>query len=179
MQLECGKVVEVGFLVPDIHAAAAVFAATMGAGPFFHYPDLEMKNVRYLGKPASINIDVALGASGGLIIELIKQTNITPSPFHPIFEDGAPVLNHWSVFSKHFDTDCANHIQAGRAEVFSAEIGSEDGSSVARLAYFDTRAELGAYTEVMDANPDILLQSYNAIIAASRAWDGRDLFHDS
>jgi len=179
MPIECGKVVEVGFLVPDIHAAAEVFSSTMGAGPFFHYPDLEMQNVRFHGKPANINIDIALGASAGLVIELITQTNVTPSPFHPIFKDGAPVLNHWSVFSENFDEDRAEHIRAGSAEVLSAEIGSDDGNSIARLAYFDTRAQLGAYTEVMDATPDILLQSYGSIIAASQDWDGRNLFHDA
>ncbi len=160
----------------DIQSSARLFSELLGAGPFLHYSILELENVRYLQEPADIELEIALGACNDMVVELIRQTAGPDSLFVPGRSGSTPEINHWSVFTDKFDEDRERQIGLGRSEVFSAEVRDPDSDNIARLAYFDTRKELGAYFELMEAYPSPLKKSYEAILSAPQNSDRNELF---
>lgn len=175
-RIRAGEVVEVGYVVDDLSTAARHFSLALGAGPFFVYRNLAMKNTRVGQKPVNIDIDVALGACGSFVLELIVQNCETQSPFLGHEPGSRPEVNHWSLFVDDFYASRQRQLSEGYTEALSAEIGI-DGES-ARLSYFDTRAQLGAYVELMEANPPGLLDSYQAVLDAAVNWDGTSLLRE-
>jgi hypothetical protein len=170
-----GAIVEMGYVVHDIEAAARKLNETTGAGPFFVYEDIQMHNVCYRGQEVSIPIDIAMGASGDLVIELIRVRDGTASPFQvPDIASREMVFNHWSVFVSDFELEANRLIASGFTEILSAEIAGGAEQSNARLAYFETPGLSGTYYEIMEASPSHLLQSYQRVIDAGKAQIGNN-----
>ena len=170
MSIGAGEIVEVGYVVHDIEAVARRLHASVGVGPFFLYEDIEMHNVRFRGQSAPVPIDIAMGAKGDMVIELIRACDDAPSPF----QVREMVFNHWSVFAADFGVEANRLTASGFSEVFSAEIAGDAGEDNARLAYFETPDLAGTYYEIMEMEPAHLLRSYQRVIDAGKETDGRE-----
>lgn len=152
LKLPLGRVVEIGYVVEDLDHAIAFFGRMWGAGPFRTFEKLAMTNARYMGVKTVPSIDVAMGASGGVVIELIKQWDSAPSPFKQPVSGQSVLLNHFSIFVDDYDAELARFQSEGYPPVFSAELASMSGPT-ARVAYLDTWEELGAFVEIMEHAP--------------------------
>lgn len=164
-----GAIVEMGYVVHDIEATARKLNETIGAGPFFVYEDIQMHYVCYQGRNASIPIDIAMGASGDMVIELVRVRDGSPSPFQvPDIATSKMVFNHWSIFVSDFTMEADKLIASGFVEVFSPEIAGEAGQGNARLSYFQPPGLNSPFYEIMEASPSHLLQSYQRVIDAGK-----------
>jgi hypothetical protein len=163
-----GKLVEIGYVVVDLDEAMAFTSSTMGAGPFSVFEHLNLRNARYRGAPTAVDVDIAMGAAGGVVIELICPRSAAPSPFHMPTGGARMALNHWSVFSDDLDRDLQLYEGRGFQPVFSAEVPDGESDSVARLAYLDTFKSAGAYFELMESTPGVLVDLYRRILSAPR-----------
>jgi len=163
LKLPMGKVIEIGYVVENLDQAIAFFRRVWGAGTFKIFEKLVMTNARFMGVETAPSVDVAMGASGGVVIELIKQWDSASSPFkQPV--GGVPfLLNHFSVFVDNYDAELARFQSEGYPSVFSAEFASASGPA-ARIAYLDTWKEMGAYLEIMERSPSVLLDLYEGLI---------------
>jgi hypothetical protein len=156
-------IIEIGYVVLDLAQAADYFQATLGAGPFRIFENVDMTRAEFMGRPTEPQLDIAMARAGDVVIELVKQKNAALSPF-PAPRDGARfVLNHFSAFADDFDAQLRRHLQRGTGVVFTAQLPSATAGATARIAYLDTRSELGAYLELMERTP-VLWDLYRGLL---------------
>lgn len=160
-----GAILELCHVTDDLDAAMVHWTRDLRVGPFFAFDVPVLPGQLYYGASTEVALRVAFGFSGGLLIELLEQTNDGPSPFRDFLRERGPGLHH--VMPRgHFDTDHARLSAAGHRVAFS---GTMPGGE--RFCLFDTRSASGAYTELMEISPAMegMLRHMEAI---SRAWDG-------
>ena len=153
---------QLGFVVDDIVAAASRWAAVHGVGPFHISPVVEMQAL-VAGEVAPVSIQVGLAQAGPVQVELIQQHCDRPS----IFRDWPSPFHQLATVTSDFDGRKQHLEQCGYAIV--GEIARPD----LRVAYVDTVADFGFYTEVVSSNPDFFAR-WNGISQTCATWDGTD-----
>ncbi|MEW6991613.1 VOC family protein [Colwelliaceae bacterium 6441] len=163
-----GKIVELGYVVTDLDKACEFFKTAFGVKSFEVYQHMPMLNSKFNDVVVDIDVDVAIGASGGMVFELIKQNNDAPSPFHAPDGQQLFVFNHWSIFTDHYDIELEKYLADGYQQSFYAEFDSEDDSDVARVVYLKLPSAIAGdvtgYLELIERNPPSIFKSYQKII---------------
>ncbi len=163
-----GKIRQLGFVVPDIHAAIRHSSEVLQVGPWFLTELAPVEKFRFRGKSACIEVSVALANSGSLQVELIQQRNETPSVYREFIATGRGALQHIAYWTEHFDADLARARAEGLTVVMSGEVGAEG-----RYVYFTEQSHPGSMVELSEvAGPKGVL--FRMIRAAAADWDGRD-----
>ena len=157
---------QLGFVVDDIVATARRWAAVHGVGPFHVLPVIEQAAV-VRGTPAPVSIQVGVAQAGPVQIELIQQHCERPSLFRDWTNDGARPFHQVATVTPHYDARKA-HLEA-----LGYELAAESASARFRVAYFDTVADFGFYTEVVEETPGFLAQ-VDQISQTCATWDGTD-----
>lgn len=160
-----GSILELCHVVRDMDRAIAHWTQVLGAGPFYVFDVPAMAGQTHRGQPSSIDMQVAFGFSGGLLIELLQPTNDAPSVFREILESNGEGYHH-VLLRVPFDAGRARLESHGYEIAFS---GSLPGGE--RFALFDTRADNGGYIELMDVT-ESSFGPMQKIHAAHLAWDG-------
>ena len=159
---------QMGFVVADdVTTAATRWARVFGVGPFHVLPVFD-QHLMYRGQESTITCQVAVAQAGPVQIELIQQLCDRPSVFREWSRDGTCVFHQVATVTPDYDGKKAH------LEKLGYEIAAESlsGSRV-RTAYFDTLADFGFYTEVVESTPGFLA-NLNKISQAAAAWDGTD-----
>lgn len=154
---------QLGFVVPDLAVAAERWATVFGAGPFTVLPAMEVA-CTYRGTAGAVNMQVAGAQAGPVQIELIQQHCDRPSVFRDVF------AQHENGFHQ---ICTVTHDYAGKV-AHLASLGYELASEITdpqRVAYVDTFADFGFYTEIVDADPGFLGMLGKASAKAA-TWDG-------
>jgi hypothetical protein len=157
---------QLGFLVDDIAGAATRWAGVFGVGPFHVMPVFE-SHMYYLGEETTIIAQVAVAQAGPVQIELIHQHDDTPSIFRDWTRNGSSALHQLATVTHDYDRTKAHYESLGY-EVVAENIGSR-----VRVAYIDTGADFGFYTEVVEHSPGFLA-NLGRISDTCAAWDGTD-----
>ena len=160
-----GAILELCHVTTDLDAAMVHWTRELRAGPFFVFEVPVLPGQLYYGEPTEVSLRVAFGFSGGVLIELLEQTNDGPSPFLDFLHERGPGLHHVKPRGL-FDTDHARLSAAGHKVAFSGTMPSGE-----RFCLFDTRVASGAYTELMEISPP-MEQMLGLMEAAHRGWDG-------
>jgi hypothetical protein len=156
-------VYQVAYLVEDLATSCAAWHQLCGAGPFFIMPHFAFLDPIYRGTAQGPDISIALGYSGGIMLELIVDHGPTASVFSEAPPaQGAPRFHHVACLTQDFDAVLAAH-----TPIFTARFPGD-----ARACFLDTRATLGGFTEVIEATPG-LVGMQQAMQAATAAWDGK------
>lgn len=163
-----GSIMQIAHVVPDIEAAAAHWAASLGAGPFYLLPHLQLVTPQYRGRPTQLDCSIALGFSGGVCVELIRQHDAGPSVFRELLDRSGPGFHHWGVMTTAFDAELARHNAAGHVTAFSGAVAVGG-----RFAYVDTVATLGGMIELIELTPPVA-DLFRFLGDAAVGWDGRD-----
>lgn len=161
-----GSIMQIAYVVEDLEAAAQRWVRLTGAGPFFLLEHLAIVEPRYRGQPTELDCSIALGYSGGVCVELIRQHNDVPSVFRerPLIPGGA--FHHWAVMTETFDADLERHARAGYAIAFSGAVAVGG-----RFSYVDTGADLGGMIELIEVTPPVRAL-FAGIEAAAHNWKG-------
>ena len=157
---------QMGFVVDDIVAAARRWVAAHGVGPFHLLPVVEQVVV-VQGERAPVSIQVGVAQAGPVQIELIEQKCDRPSIFRAWTDDGGRPFHQVATVTPAYDAR-KEHL-AGLGYELAAE--SPDGRF--RIAYFDTVADFGFYTEVVEETAGFLAQ-LQQISRTCATWDGTD-----
>lgn len=161
-----GSVLELCQVVRDLEPALAHWTQTIGAGPFFVFDVPVLPGQMYRGKPTEVSMRVAFGFSGGLLIELLQQTNDGPSVFKEMVERTHSGYHHIMLRGP-YDANFQRLEAAGHAVAFSGQMPSGE-----RFCLFDTQSVDGAFIELMEVSPTMEL-SLQAMHRAHVAWDGK------
>ena len=156
---------QLGFLVDDLSEAAARWARAFGVGPFSVTPVYESR-MMYRGQETTVTAQVAVAQAGPVQIELIHQYCDTPSVYREWTRNGSCTLHQLATVTPDYDGSKA------RYEALGYPVTAENRSKL-RVAYVDTSADFGFYTEVVEQSPRFLA-NLDQISRNCAAWDGAD-----
>jgi len=164
MQAE-GAIIELCHVTRDLDAALLHWSRDLGAGPFFVFDVPVLPGQLYYDQPTEVSMRVGFGFSGGVLIELLEQTNDGPSPFRDFLQTRGEGLHH--VMPRcDFDAGYARLADAGHKVAYAGRMPSGE-----RFCLFDTQAANGAYVELMELSA-AMLASLGLMAKAHATWDG-------
>jgi methylmalonyl-CoA/ethylmalonyl-CoA epimerase len=146
------ELAQIGWVVPDIHAARTFLTDALGIGGFPQPDQVRARdlNMTYCGKAAAGEWLTTQTHNGGAFIELIQ-----PVSGQSIFHDY--IAQHPAGGTQHiafrlpvagFDQVTSELREQGYAII------SEVDHPIARMAFFDTYQTLGVATEIMGITPE-------------------------
>ena len=158
---------QLGHLVDDVVGAAARWSAVFGLGPFHVLPVVEQQLTYADGSERTIRIQVGVAQAGPVQIELIQQHCDTPSIYRDWSRRGTSSFHQVATVTPDYDGKIA-HLAA-----WGHEVAAESLAGGFRVAYVDTSADFGFYTEVVELVPGFLEQ-LDAVAQTCATWDGAD-----
>jgi hypothetical protein len=163
------RTIQNAYVVDDLDAAIERWHRLWGLGPFFVRRHIVLPEVRYRGRPASLDISAAYVQAGPIQVELVSQHDSAPSAFRDMFAPGHGGFHHVAVIPEDYEGLLADYGRQGFDVATELRTASGRGA-----AYVDTRGMLGHMVEVYwpSASLDAL---YRDVAAAAEQWDGRQL----
>ncbi len=163
-----GSPVQIAYAVPDAARAAALWAETTGAGPFFVRSHIEVTDVVHRGIPSTFDHSSAYGQWGPVMVELVQDHGTGPSVVRDLFDQHGSGLHHLGFFVVDADAAVDSLEVAGYPLVMSAT--TRGG---VRFHFVDAIASHGHLFELYE--PTDHLRGFYAMVAdAAAGWDGRD-----
>ncbi|WP_395336466.1 VOC family protein [Novosphingobium sp. BL-8H] len=159
-------VMQVAWLVDDLHAACVRWTRTTGIGPFLTVPHVVLEEYRYRGKPAGgLDFSVAIAQWGGVQVELVQQHCNNPSAYRDTIAKGQGGFHHLAIYADDYDAAYAHYRDQG----FAAAVDGTFGGF--RFSYIDTSTAIGCMIELIEENP---AQSdfFRRVAHAADGWDG-------
>lgn len=157
-----GAPMQLAFVPKDIDRSLHYWAGTLGAGPFFHLPELSLPETRYRGVRSDPVFSLWLGYWGDMQIELIRQHNDAPSIYRDAADDQR--LHHICLLVESLGTAMAT--VAGAETMQTGEVPG--GGAVAYV-----QPEQGPLVELLQPAPGTR-ELFAMMREAHRTWDGRD-----
>jgi hypothetical protein len=153
---------QLGFVVDDIVAAARRWAEVHGVGPFLISRVIESQMV-VAGEATPLSIQVGLAQAGPVQIELIQQHCDRPS----IFRDWGNPFHQLATITHDVDGR-VRHLQER-----GYELVGEITTPELKVAYVDTTADFGFYSEIVSTHP-AFIDRWQRVSDTSATWDGTD-----
>lgn len=157
---------QLGHVVDDVLAAAYKWVRAFGIGPFHVLPVVRQRT-NFGGEMRSVQIQVAVAQAGPVQIELIQQHCRTPSIFQNWSRGGTSAFHQIATVTDDYDG------KKSRFEALGYKIAAESDAGKFRVAYVDTSADFGFYTEIVESYPGLLAQ-VRAISDTCANWNGID-----
>jgi hypothetical protein len=160
-----GPTIQNGYVVHDWRRAAEHWSEVMGVGPFFVMEHIEFSTCLYRGKPATIDMSVAIAYSGDLQIELVQQHNDSPSIYTDHLARYGEGLQHVGAMVD--DLDAVLDARGWRDRII------QGGATTVgqRFAYVDVGAHPGAMLELIETTP-AARSAFEYMRSAARDWNG-------
>jgi hypothetical protein len=155
-----------GFLGADVIEAAGRWARVHGVGPFHVLPVVEQQLHRH-GDVSTASIQVAAAQAGPVQIELIQQHCDRPSVYRDWHRGRVSGLHQLCTVTEDYDGKKAHYESLGH------ELAGESTGGPFRVGYFDTAADFGFYTEVVEYTP-WLGALVERVAQTCATWDGTD-----
>jgi hypothetical protein len=157
---------QLGFVVDDLLGAAERWVRVHGVGPFHVFPRIESPCM-YRGAESAIDLQIAVAQAGPAQIELIQQFCDHPSVYRDLFAERESGFHQVCTVTSDYGGKKSHYERLGY------ELASEMKTGSGRIGYFDTVADFGFFTEVVESSPSFL--GHLAEIARTcAAWDGTD-----
>jgi len=160
------RMFQLGFVVDDVVSAAANWARVFGVGPFHVLPRMEPACTHH-GAESTVAMQIAVSQAGPVQIELIQQLDDRPSVYRDLVGKDESGFHQLCTVTADYDGTRAHYLKLGY------ELACEMHVNGQHLAYFDTVADFGFYTEVVEEVPGFL-ESLAAIAQTCATWDGTD-----
>lgn len=161
-------VIQMAYVVEDIHRAMRDWAAKLKIGPWFLLDHFTGVDAEYRGHPSQADVALAMSFAGHMNIELIQPNNEAPSVYREAIEKRGYGFHHWGVATWNFDQDLERYRAEGYETAFHLQVPSGG-----RVAYMDTTAHLPGMVELIELGADFE-PTFNRFYRASIGWDGQD-----
>ena len=162
-----GPPVQIAYAVSDIFRGVDKWIKDFGAGPFFIAEHIPIKNVIYRGQPSELDITVAYGQWGEIMIELVQDNGEGPSIIRDLYPPQKSGLHHLAYFVNDMDLVSAKLIEEGYVLAMSGQAGEN------RFQFFDAISEMGHFLEIYEPIESLKFL-YERVRSASINWDGSD-----
>jgi hypothetical protein len=161
-----GGIVQFAYTVADIEKGMADYTRLMGVGPWFVMGPFTTPRATYRGAPTQIELTLAIGFAGHMMVELIQQHDDKPSVYREYVERKGHGFHHWAIGSRDFDADVARYEAQGYEIAFS-----DVSPRGVRVVYMDIGRDVPGMLEIIELT-DGLEERYTMMFEASRTWDG-------
>ncbi|MDR6832436.1 MULTISPECIES: VOC family protein [unclassified Sphingopyxis] len=163
-------IIQMAYIVEDIHASMPVFTRDLGIGPWFVIEHFPFRRLSYRGVETTCDLSLCLGVSGGMMYELIQQNDDQPSAYSELYHRSGWGFHHYAVAARAdgYDALVQRHVGQGAELVLDAEVGVGG-----RAAYVDTTPALMGMIELIEMTPEVE-QMFHMIHQAAQNWDGSD-----
>jgi hypothetical protein len=158
---------QLGHVVDDIVSGARSWSSTFGVGPFHVLPVVDQQLTYADGDVRSVRIQVGVAQAGPVQIELIQQHCDTPSLYRDWSRRGVSAFHQVATVTSDYDG------KLGHFNALGYQVTAQSLRGTFRVAYVDTVAAFGFYTEVVEHTPRFLEQ-LDAISRTCATWDGTD-----
>lgn len=176
MNSSFGTIRQLGFVVPDVHAAMRHWIEGPGAGPFYFIENAAVTDNTFRGRPSEgPQVSIGLGQHGPVQIELIQQHCQRPSAYRPFIEAVREGLHHVAYWTEHYDELLATALSRGYVEIQAGRSGR--GGPDDRFSYLESGAHHGSMIEVSEMGTE-KRALFDAIAHASVDWDGAQPVRD-
>ena len=157
---------QIAWLVDDLVTTCRRWVDVYGVGPFHILPK-RMGKVHHRGVDREVELQLGIAQAGPVQIELIQQTAASASIYRDVYPEGSRGLHHLCTITHDFDGTRAHY--EGKGYKLAALIESP----AMRVGYFDTHADFGFITEVVEHEPGFVA-ALETIADTCRTWDGSD-----
>jgi hypothetical protein len=161
-------IIQMAYVVPDIHAAMSTWVEKLNVGPWFLLEHFTGVEPQYRGRASTADSALAMSFAGHMNIELIQPNNDAPSVYREWIERRGHGFHHWGRATADFDGDLERYEGAGHDLAFFAKVPSGG-----RVAYMDTTRELPGYVELIELGAGFEAL-FGRFYRASLGWDGQD-----
>ena len=158
---------QLGHVVDDIVGAVRRWSSAFLIGPFHVLPVVDQHLTAADGHEQTLRIQVAVAQAGPVQIELIQQHGDDPSLYRDWSKDGASAFHQVATVTRDYEGKKA------RFEALGYPVAAESLGGSFRVAYIDTVADFGFYTELVE-HTERFLEQLEAISRTCAAWDGTD-----
>ena len=165
--ISLGPPVQIAYAVSDIFRGVDKWIKDFGAGPFFIAEHIPLKNVIYRGHPSELDITVAYGQWGEIMVELVQDNGDGPSIIRDLYPPQKSGLHHLAYFVNDMDLVSAKLVEEGYVLAMSGQAGEN------RFQFFDAISEMGHFIEIYEPI-ESLKYLYERVRSASINWDGSD-----
>ena len=165
--ISLGPPVQIAYAVSDIFRGVDKWIKDFGAGPFFIAEHIPIKNVIYRGQPSELDITVAYGQWGEIMIELVQDNGEGPSIIRDLYPPQKSGLHHLAYFVNDMDLVSAKLVEEGYVLAMSGQAGEN------RFQFFDAISEMGHFLEIYEPIESLKFL-YERVRRASINWDGSD-----
>jgi hypothetical protein len=165
-QTQFGPLIQNGYVVRNLERAVHHWATVVGVGPFFVLEHVAYGDVFFRGKPAKVDMSVAVGYWGDMQVELIVQHNDAPSIYSEFAVLAGEGLQHIGVMTD----SVPEHLQRLHAQGIDPIQWGETANGI-RFAYISTDAHLGGMIELIERGP-VIEGFFRMARAAAENWDG-------
>ena len=165
--ISLGPPVQIAYAVSDIFRGVDKWIKDFGAGPFFIAEHVPIKNVIYRGHPSELDITVAYGQWGEIMIELVQDNGEGPSIIRDLYPPQKSGLHHLAYFVNDMDLVSAKLVKEGYVLAMSGQAGEN------KFQFFDAISEMGHFIEIYEPI-ESLKYLYERVRSASINWDGSD-----
>ena len=165
--ISLGPPVQIAYAVSDIFRGVDKWIKDFGAGPFFIAEHIPIKNVIYRGQPSELDITVAYGQWGEIMIELVQDNGEGPSIIRDLYPPQKSGLHHLAYFVDDMDLVSSKLVKQGYVLAMTGQAGEN------RFQFFDAISEMGHFLEIYEPI-ESLKNLYERVRIASINWDGSD-----
>jgi methylmalonyl-CoA/ethylmalonyl-CoA epimerase len=161
-----GPVVQLAYVVDDLHDAVRQWSSKLGVGPFFIIDRAKYTNHEVHGVQGPLELSMAFAYSGEMQIELMQQHGDDQSMLRAYPAQPATGFHHVGIFSNDMLGDEARLAASGLRPV-----GSSVSGIGVRVAFFHGGPQAGGLIELIQANDAV--NSFNdSLKRAAAQWDG-------
>ena len=162
-----GPPVQIAYAVSDIYKGVEKWIKYFGAGPFFIAEHIPIKNVFYRGLPGELDITVAYGQWGTIMIELVQDNGDGPSIVRDLYSPQQSGLHHLAYFVENLDLISDKLKKQGYVLAMTGQANDN------HFQFFDAISEMGHFIELYEPI-ESLKSLYERVRVASINWDGSD-----
>lgn len=161
------NIIQNAWVVKDLESAMRSRMDGWGLGPFYVFPHIQLTDYRYHGRPANLDMSVAIAQAGPVQIELVQQHCANPSAYSDTIARGQTGFHHVAIFAKDYDRELEEYRRQG------FPIACEGMTGSMRFAYVNTSSRFDCMVELLEDDADIK-GAFKIIADAAIDWDGRD-----
>lgn len=156
---------QIGYVVADLNSSIEAWVAQTGIGPWMVFRGATL-NGRYAGQDTTVTMDVAMGYTGTMQIELMQITSSSPSPYQTATGDPKLGAHHIAWLTDDLEESITRAGNEGLQVLFAAE------GPGTRVAYLESPAQPGVVFEYIQNEAMKQMIAYG--IEQARTWDGSD-----
>lgn len=163
-----GQVIQMAYVVEDIHAAIDWWIHDARVGPWFQLEHFWAGDQRYRGAPSQADVAIAMAFAGHMQIELIQPLDDHPSVYRDVIAKRGYGFHHVGLCVADVDVEIAAYEARGYSLAFSANVPT--GGAV---AYMDDGRNDPGFLELIPGTLG-MDGTFTRFWRASLDWDGRD-----